>query len=224
MNSPINDDDLTALYLQRKKQVTPPVIDVANLMATKQKPTKLVQKLGSIIGLTFIASFSIFALIVQLKEPPKVQSDNKKIVIHREIDLLIDKNIVNNSLEPVINENEIPELPKVLNKEKIINIPIVKNEVTIETPLKFSVVKIDKNTVYPKFYNDNSPLVIINKVLPQYPNKAMESKIEGKVKLSYQVSSSGVVFNIEVLTSTPKSLFNKAAINALRQWQYEKTP
>jgi protein TonB len=58
-------------------------------------------------------------------------------------------------------------------------------------------------------------------VAPEYPGLAERRQIEGRVELALTVDPAGKVTNVEVTNASPKDTFEKAAINAARQWEYE---
>ena len=66
------------------------------------------------------------------------------------------------------------------------------------------------NTVYP-----------VMRVEPKYPIQAAKNGVEGAVLLKFDIDAQGHTENISVVTSSPENVFDKAAIDALLQWQYE---
>ena len=64
-----------------------------------------------------------------------------------------------------------------------------------------------------------SPPELLKKVEPVYPKEAIEAKIEGTVVLEATTNNSGQVQKIKVLKSVPG--LDKAAIDAVRQWEYK---
>ncbi len=58
------------------------------------------------------------------------------------------------------------------------------------------------------------------KFMPQYPAKAAAEGIEGFVTLSFKVSKNGSVQNVRVTESSPPSIFDDAAIEAVSKWEY----
>ena len=61
------------------------------------------------------------------------------------------------------------------------------------------------------------PLVRIE---PQYPRKAAMQGIEGWVILQFDVTPSGTVSDVKVLSAKPPRIFNREAVKALRKWKY----
>ncbi len=56
---------------------------------------------------------------------------------------------------------------------------------------------------------------------PQYPAIARQARVQGIVILECTISPRGDVTDVRVLRGIP--LLNQAAIDAVRQWEYEPT-
>ena len=66
---------------------------------------------------------------------------------------------------------------------------------------------------------DDGPLPI-QRVSPQYPERARKKGITGKVVLSLLVSSGGSVQDLRVLESQPPGVFDESAKLAAQQWRF----
>jgi len=64
---------------------------------------------------------------------------------------------------------------------------------------------------------DIIPLVRVN---PQYPIRASERGIEGWVEVEFTITAAGTVRDPLVIASHPSSVFNRAALRAIRKWKY----
>jgi protein TonB len=62
---------------------------------------------------------------------------------------------------------------------------------------------------------------IIQRVAAEYPEDAAKKGVEGAVDLSFTISSRGDVHDVTVVHAEPSSIFNRAAIAAVRRWKYE---
>ena len=64
---------------------------------------------------------------------------------------------------------------------------------------------------------DIVPLVRVN---PQYPMRAQQRGIEGWVEVEFTISAAGTVKNPKVVAYHPSTIFNRAALRAIRKWKY----
>ena len=53
-----------------------------------------------------------------------------------------------------------------------------------------------------------------------YPTQAREQKIEGYVKVAYDVTADGTVANARVVEAVPAGVFDAAALAAVRTWRF----
>ena len=56
---------------------------------------------------------------------------------------------------------------------------------------------------------------------PQYPYKATRRGIEGWVRVSFRVTETGTVEDVQVLESDPAGVFEQAAIKAVYRWRFK---
>lgn len=71
----------------------------------------------------------------------------------------------------------------------------------------------------PREFDRNAvPLV---RITPNYPSTALRRGIEGRVLLEFTIGRTGTVENAKVIAAEPNSIFNEAALKAVRQWRYE---
>lgn len=64
---------------------------------------------------------------------------------------------------------------------------------------------------------DVVPLVRIN---PDYPQRALSRGIEGWVQVQFTISETGAVIDPIVVDSSPKGIFDDAALKAISRWRY----
>jgi len=89
-----------------------------------------------------------------------------------------------------------------------------KAEQQLRTPPK----EAQQHRIPPKSKEQVKP---IYRVEPKYPIKAAQENIEGAVVLRFDVDDKGSVRNVEVLNGVPAYVFDRVAIAALEQWEYE---
>ncbi len=66
----------------------------------------------------------------------------------------------------------------------------------------------------------DTDVVPIVRVTPQYPLRASERGIEGWVEVQFTISKLGTVKDPTVLNSKPSSIFDRAALKAIKKWKY----
>ena len=84
----------------------------------------------------------------------------------------------------------------------------VDASMSLDTGAGFSMASADGDAV---------PMV---RVPPQYPERAQQRGIEGRVLIEFTISKSGSVKDAKVIFAEPKRVFDKAALKAVRQWKY----
>ena len=64
---------------------------------------------------------------------------------------------------------------------------------------------------------DIVPIVRVN---PQYPIRAADRGIQGWVEVQFTISAAGTVRDPVVVDAKPATIFNRAALRAIRKWKY----
>jgi len=111
-----------------------------------------------------------------------------------------------------------PERPELV-KER----PEMKRIVDIESESIESVIgqqdQFPIDRVVSLVPTDNQ-LVIALGFPPEYPNRAIQRKIEGFVVVGFSVSAAGEVFDAYIQEAEPKGVFEKSALKAISKFKY----
>jgi protein TonB len=70
-------------------------------------------------------------------------------------------------------------------------------------------------------YTEDGDIVPILRVEPIYPTVAMTRKIGGWVDVEYIVMPDGSVAQARVVASSPRGMFEKAALRAINKWRFK---
>lgn len=116
-----------------------------------------------------------------------------------------------------------PALPKInitennnQNRETIIIEGIAKPETaSFSTLAKPTILQANNNP------DSNHGLIVLLPVMPQYPIKQLNNKIEGWVKVGFVVNELGKATQIKVLDAKPKRVFDQATIRAIRKSKFK---
>ena len=109
-----------------------------------------------------------------------------------------------------------PPPPPEMNLAKNIN---PSEAVGTIIPMADAAVELGKATSLGAGGGD-SDIVPLVRVEPQYPPKARQRRIQGWVELVFSISPAGTVENPKVLAAYPPSVFEQAALRAVRRWRY----
>ena len=66
----------------------------------------------------------------------------------------------------------------------------------------------------------NSPVGILSKTRPVYPRDALQRGEEGWVKVSFTITEQGRIENPAIVSSRPRQVFDRAALEAIMQWRF----
>lgn len=62
---------------------------------------------------------------------------------------------------------------------------------------------------------------VLERANPKYPIQAARDRVEGYVKLSFDINENGETANIQIIDEIPEKIFSKQAILAVSKWKYE---
>jgi periplasmic protein TonB len=106
----------------------------------------------------------------------------------------------------------IPETPSMQITQSGIDTNAVTMAPTIDTAGAMTGISLSGGSD-----RDVIPLVRIN---PEYPPRALSRGIEGWVQVQFTISETGSVIDAIVVDSSPKNVFDEAALKAIGRWRY----
>jgi periplasmic protein TonB len=68
--------------------------------------------------------------------------------------------------------------------------------------------------------NPSRPAQVMSAGGMTYPESAHLKKVEGYVRVEYDVTTDGTVANPRVVESVPQGIFDEAALTAVRSWKF----
>ena len=64
------------------------------------------------------------------------------------------------------------------------------------------------------------PAKIISRDAPRYPTRAIKTQTEGWVEISFSIDTKGKPFDLQVISSEPEGMFEKAALKSVGKWRF----
>ena len=72
----------------------------------------------------------------------------------------------------------------------------------------------------PRMGEEPVDIIPHRRVAPIYPRRALRSGVQGWVCLEFTITKAGTVREAHVISSAPEGYFEKAALDAIKQWEY----
>jgi periplasmic protein TonB len=176
-----------------------------------------ISKALSFIFLALLITFLLFVLMHKLTKLDDAQFTSPVTTVmidplfHKQNDTTIIK-------EPIRSRPEPKERPQVPDKELLVDPTATLLVSTDDFSLLKPSVDNEFTTVLGTGEGEARPIV---RVEPKYPIEAARDGIEGWVRLSFTIASSGQVVDIEVVDAEPKRTFDREAKRALAKWKYQ---
>ena len=168
-------------------------------------------------GLASLVTFSLFYLMQSMIIVEGELDDSGKIKVVDFVRVKRSEDVKKKDREPP-KKNKIDEEPPPpdfnLDQNKSMDAGGIGIGAAIDTSMGldtgggFSMASADGDAV---------PMV---RVPPQYPERAAQRGIEGRVLIEFTISKSGSVKDAKVIAYEPSKIFNRAALKAVSQWKY----
>ena len=79
----------------------------------------------------------------------------------------------------------------------------------------------DSASEAPQAVAQTSAAVLLKAVSPRYPIQAKRANQEGVVVVGYTVGADGSVSNVKVVSSQPRRIFDREAVDAVERWKFQ---
>ena len=215
------DQELTALYQQRKQQIEAPEINVERLNATAKRPLSITKMLLLLLT-AGSASFAIMAIVTHLATPSK--STNDQQFKHYTVAIVDAEKLKKTDTETIVVPTTPASPPLKPTKSSLPAIPnanlLEKASVVAIEPELFLTKAVDTTIAVPVIESPKVSVKPIHKVMPKYPKNALYNSETAKIKLQYRINENGSVTDIEVVNKQQNRVLAKAAKKALSQWRY----
>lgn len=174
-------------------------------------------RLTTAIGLGLVTTFGLFWLMQALVGITGELKEGRSAPRVEFVRLKRDSTPETKKREPPKREKpDQPPPPPQMNMAKAMNpnegvgdiAPMVDTGVELEKATSLGAGGSDRDVV---------PLVRVD---PDYPARARQRGIEGYVDIEFTIGPAGTVENPRVIGANPPSIFDRAALRAVRRWRY----
>ncbi len=119
---------------------------------------------------------------------------------------------------PTITQSDISIA---INPVKLDKLPDIPNEVA-PTQKVTPNLHNEKVLIKEPVYESIDSTLAIKKAEPRYPRRAKRRGITGYVTCEFKINQNGEVYDVKITKSKPSGTFEKAALKAIKQWQFNK--
>ena len=209
------DQELSALYQQRKQQTQVPEINEENTTPAI-KSTRSPWQMLALLLTGGVASFGIMAVITHFAKPP-VQGSSAQYKQHSVRVVEITESKLEKALLPAAKP-PLPPKPKSAIPQQ--------SDTSRVSPEQLAQPKLSVNTTLnhgvnvPTIAQPSIDIVPTYRVMPDYPKSALYARKSGTIKLQYRISDAGKVIDITGVNKHGDRLLERSAKQALTQWRY----
>ncbi|WP_281560459.1 TonB family protein [Thalassomonas sp. RHCl1] len=212
------EQEIHALYQQRKNQLQPPEIKLSGQGLASRSNLSWMRPLLFLFG-GGVVSFGLMALVSHFagyQQQTQVVPEPEHKFIHL-------------APEPEAEEQQaviavIPPLPpKVVPQPPEVSPALAADRhQQVDNSGEFNwQVNISQKTALPELKQPGLALTPTYKVMPEYSVKARQTGQQGEVRLGYKINQAGQVTDIQVIDASVGRELQKLSRQALAKWRYQ---
>ena len=133
---------------------------------------------------------------------------------------LVDTPIVTKRSEKIVRPPEpaVPTAPSI----KAVDKGDVRTPLTGPALARFEPYNavVDLRRMERSAIGQDRDVIPVVRIAPDYPPKALIDQVEGWVKLQFTIAPTGTVHDAFVVESSPRNVFDAAALKAIARWRY----
>ncbi|MGB1261824.1 MAG: energy transducer TonB [Cognaticolwellia sp.] len=211
------DQELSALYQQRKQQTQVPEIELENTTPAI-KSTRSPWQMLALLLTGGVTSFGIMALISHYVKPP-VQGAIEQYQQHSVRVVEITESKLEKTLLPAAKP-PLPPKPESAIPQKSDTSRVSPEQLDFTQPELSVNAALNHSVNVPTLAQPSIDIVPTYRVMPKYPKSALYARKSGTIKLQYRISDAGKVIDISGLNKHGDRLLERSAKQALTQWRY----
>ena len=145
------------------------------------------------------------------------------LMLRKESDIEVRQRRVPEVVQDIVEQQpEIPRFPMahIANVDNQLSVEVPNISMEMDVSLSPSLHNLPMPAMTP--FVDTSP-VVLSRVLPRYPHRALLRKQEGEVVVEFTITERGTVQpdSIVVIESSPAGVFESAVLRAIKRWRFK---
>ena len=177
-----------------------------------------IARFGTAFGLAAIVTFGLFDLMQSMIGVEGKLDSSEKVMVVDFVRVQRTEEVKKKEREPPKKEqlDDEPPPPE-MNMDTTTDLD--QGGIGITAVADAGVQGLDAGAGFSMASADGDAVPMV-RVPPQYPERALQRGIEGRVLIGFTISRSGAVKDAKVIAYEPSTIFNKAALKAVSQWKY----
>ncbi|WP_087020971.1 energy transducer TonB [Thaumasiovibrio subtropicus] len=180
------------------------------------------------LPIAVISTLGLFTFMAWMVNPVQNSTAERRAPLSFNMVMLEKEEAIQRRQRTVPKQPDLPEPPPEAKPTTTQQVAVSLNAAPVTPTLNLTTAISGINVSVPSFgkvgviaSTNNQQVMPLHRVNPNYPAKAQRQGIEGKVVLSFTIDEQGRPTDIKVVSATPKRIFEREAMRALRRWKYQ---